>query len=73
MKCRICEVEDESVDKNNPTCDGCWYGMRLCTDKWLKEMKAKGIEVKRGIGCSRLPGGSFLCGDPYQAVTEPEV
>ena len=66
MKCKICEIEDEIVNENNPLCDGCWYGMRLDPEEWKKRLNAKGIEIERGIGCNIIPGVGFACGDPYK-------
>ena len=47
MKCRICEIEDVTVNDNNPLCDGCWFGMRMCTEERIQDMKAKGMEIER--------------------------
>ena len=66
MKCKICDKEDESVDENNSICDGCWYGMRLDPEAWKEQIKAKGIEIERAIGCNVIPGIGFVCGDPYK-------
>ncbi len=59
--CAICG--EPTTD--GPECDECFYGMRLDRKNWLAKMKAKGIEIERGIGCMPIPGG-FVCGNPYK-------
>ena len=65
MKCSICGNEDETVLREGQLCDPCWYGSRLDPKEWKKQLKKKGIEVERSIGCMPIHGG-FICGDPYK-------
>jgi hypothetical protein len=43
----------------------------MCPDEWLAEMKAKGIEIERGLGCQPFAGG-IVCGAPYQRKPNTE-
>lgn len=65
MKCNICGEELELEHESSGVCDGCWYGMRLRPEDWIKDLKQKGIEVERGMGCQISEGGC-ICGDPWK-------
>lgn len=69
MKCAICENEDKTVLNEGQICDPYWYGSRLDPKQWKKQLKQKGIEVERSIGCMPIPGG-FACGNPYKKVPQ---
>lgn len=72
--CRICGKELDPVEEGSgPTCDGCWYGMRLMPGKWKREMKAKGIQVERTEFPIPLKNGGHISGDPYRKKGDPRM
>lgn len=68
--CKICEGPVEIENRPTGMCDYCWYGMRLDAKNWIKDLKARGIEVEQGIGCNPIPRVGFVCGDPYRRKRE---
>jgi len=71
-RCKICRIR--LTEEEAGTCDPCWYGMRLDAKNWIEDLKARGIEVERGMGCVPVPGVGFVCGDPYRRkVIKPPI
>ncbi len=63
---KTCVFCGEFTEGNAEECDGCWYGMRLCREAWLRELKKKGKPepVHQG-GCIRL-GSVHINRNPYK-------
>jgi hypothetical protein len=65
--CGLCGEKDVSVAKEGDECDNCYYGMRLTPKEWKRDMKARGIKVKKTGGCIPTPIG-IVCLKPYSVV-----
>lgn len=68
----FCNICGEWISRGDNQCDWCWYGMRMDPDGWRVELKERGIETERDIGCVPTPYG-FMCGNPYRKKGEVEV
>lgn len=74
--CAICGNELDPSEYVKPDiynlCDHCWYGMRLNTAGWKREMKRRGIKVRRTV--FPVAGKGFrICGDLYEKAEPQEV
>ncbi|RLB94057.1 MAG: hypothetical protein DRH26_02205 [Deltaproteobacteria bacterium] len=43
MKCKICNIEYETISEVCPICDYCWYGSHLTPNEW----KEKGLKLEQ--------------------------